>query len=459
MFKTPKRVFFFLIVLTIILIGVDLPEKYPLKFTIGNFSVNRVINPLGIHINALGLQINKDFTTKLGLDLSGGTHLALEADMKSIAESDRDSALESAKQVIERRVNMFGVSEPVVQSSKGQDSYRVLVELPGVTDVNKAMELIGQTALLDFREITVEPTASESAFFIPTLATTKPTGLTGKDLKRAMVQFSTQTGEPEVSIEFNSEGTKKFGDITRKLVGKPLAIFLDQFPVTWPRVNTEIIDGRAAITGSFTQEAAKTLALQLNAGALPVPVTPVEKRTVGATLGAESVKASIRAGFIGLAVVAVFMIAKYGWLGLFADMALILYGLLNFAIFRFIPITLTLPGIAGFILSIGMAVDSNILIFERFKEEKRLGKPWKMAMELGFGRAWDSIKDANVTTIITCLILFNPGNWQILPNSGLVRGFAVTLFIGVITSLFTGIVVTRTFIRVLYRERDKKEHI
>lgn len=459
MFKTPRRVFFFLILLTVVLIGVDLPEKYRLKLDIGPVHIDREVNPLGIHINAFGLNINKDFTTKLGLDLSGGTHLALEADMESIAKEDRDSALESAKQVIERRVNMFGVSEPIVQSSKSQDSYRILVELPGITDVNKAMELIGQTALLDFREITVEPSASESAYFIPTLTTTKPTGLTGRDLKRAMIQFSTQTGEPEVSIEFSAEGTKKFAEITRRLVGKPLAIFLDQYPVTWPRVNTEIIDGRAAITGSFTQEAAKTLALQLNAGALPVPVIPVEKRTVGATLGAQSVKDSVQAGFIGLAVVAVFMIAKYGWLGLFAVMALILYGLLNFAIYRFIPITLTLPGIAGFILSIGMAVDSNILIFERFAEEKRLGKPWKMAMELGFGRAWDSIKDANITTIITCLILFNPGNWQMLPSSGLVRGFAITLFIGVVTSLFTGIVVTRTLIRVLYSERAKKETI
>ncbi len=454
MFKTPQRVFFFLILLSVLLIGLDLPEKYRLKFKIGTFAVDREVNPLGIHINIFGLNINKDFKTRLGLDLSGGTHLVLEADMKNIASADKDSALESAKQVIERRVNMFGVSEPVVQSSKGQNSYRILVELPGVTDVNKAMDLIGQTALLDFREITIEPPASESAYFIPTLTTTKPTGLTGKDLKRAMVQFSTQTGEPEVSIEFSSDGAKKFAEITKRLIGKPLAIFLDQFPVTWPRVNTEIIDGRASITGSFTQEAAKSLALQLNAGALPVPVTPVEKRTVGATLGTESVRQSMQAGFIGLAIVAVFMIAKYGWLGVFADMALILYGLLNFAIYRFIPITLTLPGIAGFILSIGMAVDSNILIFERFREEKRLGKPWKMAMELGFGRAWDSIKDANVTTIITCLILFNPGNWEILPNSGLVRGFAITLFIGVVTSLFTGIVVTRTFIRVLYRERS-----
>lgn len=459
MFKTPKRVFFFLVLLSVFLIAIDLPEKYRIKFNVGKYHIDREIHPLSIHVNFFGMRIDRDFKNHLGLDLSGGTHLVLEADMKSIAKADRDSALESAKQVIERRVNMFGVSEPIVQSSKSPDSYRIIVELPGVSDVNKAVDLIGQTALLDFREISVQLTASESAYFIPMISSTKPTGLTGKDLKRAMIQFSTQTGEPEVSIEFSSEGGKKFAEITKRLIGKPLAIFLDQYPVTWPKVNTEISDGRAVITGSFSQEAAKTLALQLNAGALPVPVNVVEKRTVGATLGAESVTQSIRAGFIGLLIVALFMVAKYGWLGLFADLALVLYGLLNFALYRFIPITLTLPGVAGFILSIGMAVDSNILIFERFNEEKRLGKPWKIAMELGFGRAWDSIKDANITTIITCLILFNPGNWQLLPSSGLVRGFAVTLFIGVVTSLFTGIVVTRTFIRVLYKERTKKERV
>ena len=453
MFKTPRRVLFFLILLAVLLIFIDLPENYHLKFRVGNVTVDRVINPASVHVRLPGFVINKDFKTRLGLDLSGGTHLALEANMKGIKKEDREYALESAKQVIERRVNLFGISEPIVQKARSQDSYRIIVELPGVTDVNRAVSLIGATAQLDFREFIDYKESSESAFIIPTPLNTKATGLTGKDLKRAALQFSSETGEPEVSIEFNGEGGKKFADITKRLIGKPLAIFLDEFPVTWPRVNTEIADGRASITGSFTQEAAKTLALQLNAGALPVPVSVVEKRTIGATLGAQSVAESIQAGLIGLTIVAGFMIAKYGWLGLLADLALVLYGLLNFAIYRSIPITLTLPGIAGFILSIGMAVDSNILIFERFREEKRLGKPWRVAMELGFGRAWDSIRDANFTTLITCAILFNPGNWQLLPNSGLVRGFAVTLFIGVVTSLFTGIVVTRTLIRVLYKEK------
>ena len=430
MVKNPRLVFFLLLLLTAILTVIDLPEQYQLKF------------------------LHKRFQTHLGLDLSGGTHLSLEADMKDITEANRGEALEGAKEVIERRVNLFGVSEPIVQSATSGNSYRVIVELPGVTDVDDAIRLIGQTAKLEFREFTDEKDATPGAFVIPQVSNTKSTGLTGKDLKRAQMTFSTQTGEPEVSLEFSGEGGKKFADIARRLIGKPLPIFLDNFPVTWPKVNTEITDGRAVITGSFDQETAKTLALQLNAGALPVPVSVVEKRVIGATLGAESVSRSISAGLIGLSVVAVFMIAKYGWLGLMADMALLLYGLLNFALYRFIPITLTLPGIAGFILSIGMAVDSNILIFERFREEKRMGKPWRIAMELGFGKAWDSIRDANFTTLITCAILFNPGNWSFLPSSGLVRGFAVTLFIGVVTSLFTGIVATRTFIRVLYKEHD-----
>lgn len=401
----PLKLFFLLLVLTLSLVFIDLTPK---------------------------------FKTHLGLDLSGGIHVTLEADMKEIAPSDRNSALESAREVIERRVNLFGVGEPIVQSSRSEEHYRIIVELPGVTDVEKATSLIGQTAKLEFREFVGTPSA---------------TLLTGKDLRRARVDFSRETGEPVVAIEFTPEGTKKFADVTTRLVGKHLAIFLDNAPITNPVVQTPITEGSGVISGNFSRDGAKTLALQLNAGALPVPVSIIEKKTVGATLGAESVTKSIRAGTVGLVIVALFMIAQYGLLGLLADVALIVYGLLTFAVFRLVPITLTLPGIAGFILSIGMAVDSNILIFERYREEKRKEKPWYIAIEVAFGKAWDSIRDANFTTIITSLILFNPGNWQFLPSSGMVRGFAVTLLIGVLSSLFTGIVVTRTFIRVLYREK------
>lgn len=434
MLKDPRRVFIIILFLTLLAGYIDLPGQYHPGFQIGSFK--------------------KQFATKFGLDLSGGTQLVLDANMKDIAPADRTSALESAKQVIERRVNFFGVTEPVVQTATTQQTYRIIVELPGISDVNQAISLIGQTAQLDFREYT-NPTASISATttYADLFAMTKPVGITGKDLTRAQVTFDTTSGAPQVAISFSSAGAKKFADVTGRLVGKPLAIFLDNILVTSPTVKQQISDGQAVINGQFTQDEAKNLALQLNAGALPVPVTVVQKETVGATLGASSVAKSITAGVVGLTIVALFMIAQYGWLGLFADMALMVYGLLTFAIFRWIPITLTLPGIAGFILSMGMAVDSNILIFERFKEEKRAGRPWKVAMELGFGKAWDSIRDANFTTLITCMILYNPGNWQFLPSSGMVRGFAVTLFIGVLASLFTGIVVTRTFIRVMYKEK------
>lgn len=438
-----------LFVLAMMLVIVDLPENYRLKFTVFGRTVDRIINPPTLRLFGATIPIK----TSLGLDLAGGSHVVLEADMKDIKESDRASALESAKEVIERRVNFFGVSEPVVQTAVSESAYRIIVELPGVSNVDQAIGLIGQTALLDFREFKDTKEASPGAFIIPDVTNTTSVGITGRDLSRASISFSQQTGEPEVAIEFTSDGTKKFGDVTARLVGKQLAIFLDEFPITAPVVQTPITDGRAVITGSFTRETAKALALQLNAGALPVPVKPVEQRTVEATLGAESVAKSVLAGAIGLGFVAVFMVLQYGRLGFIADMALVLYGLISFGVFRLLHITLTLPGIAGFLLSIGMAVDSNILIFERYKEELQSGKPWHLAMELAFGKAWDSIRDANFTTIITSLILYNPTNWSLLPASGLVRGFAVTLLIGVIISLFTGIVVSRNFIRVFYREK------
>ncbi len=451
MFKNPRRVLVLLLLLTALSAIIDLPENYRVKFTAFGRTVDRVINPPTLTM----LGMNRPLKTALGLDLAGGSHVVLEADMKDIRQSDRATALESAKEVIERRVNFFGVSEPVVQTAVGEKSYRIIVELPGVSDVDQAISLIGQTARLDFREFTAGSEASPGAFLIPTLENTESVGITGKDLAHAALSFSTQTGEPEVALEFTGEGGKKFGDVTSRLIGKQLAIFLDSLPLTAPTVQTPITDGRAVITGSFTSDTAKTLALQLNAGALPVPVSVVEQRTVEATLGAESVRRSVMAGTVGLGIVAVFMALQYGRLGLIADAALILYGLFAFAVFRLFSITLTLPGVAGFLLSIGMAVDSNILIFERYREELRAGKPWAIAMEQAFGKAWDSIRDANFTTIITSLILYNPGNWNALPSSGLVRGFAITLLIGVLLSLFTGIVVTRTFIRVFYREKGR----
>ncbi len=391
------------------------------------------------------VQIKRDLRPRFGLDLQGGAHLVLKAEMGEIKEEDRDRALESAKNIIGRRVDLYGVTEPVIQTSKVGEDYRVIVELPGVKEVSQAIDLIGKTAQLDFQE---EKEGSPSGNFFEDF---QKTGLTGKDLLHSQVVFDPNTGNPQVSLEFNQEGKKKFAEITERNVGKRVAIFLDELPITIPMVNEPITDGRAVISGEFTVDQAKNLAIQLNAGALPVPIEVIEQRNIGATLGQESVKKSGRAGLVGLLTVILFMTAYYGRLGFLANIALIIYGLITLALYKLIPVTLTLPGLAGFFLSVGMAVDSNILIFERMKEEIRGGEPLRRAMELGFGRAWDSIKDANVCTLITCFILFNPFNWSFLNTSGMVKGFALTLGLGVIISLFTGVVVTRTLLRRFLR--------
>ncbi len=393
------------------------------------------------------------FPIKLGLDLQGGTELTLETKMDKIPSADQDTALEAARQVIERRVNLYGVSEAVVQSSKVGSNRRILVELPGVKDASAAADLVGKTAQLDFRQMpdSLPPEATTSG--IPPWDYAQPTGLTGSDLTKASVTFGQSGGQsgPEVAIQFSEAGAKKFAEITKNNVGKPLVIFLDNQPVMWPApiVKEEIDGGNAVISGSFTTDEAKQLSIQLNAGALPVPIDIIQQQTIGATLGASSVQASLIAGFIGIATVIIFMVAYYGIYGLIADLALIIYALMVLAIFRtglFImpPVTLTLAGIAGFILSIGMAVDANILTFERMKEELRFGKKGKMALESGFNRAWTSIRDSNISSLITAAILIKLG-------TSVVRGFAVTLAIGVLTSMFSAIVITRTFLRLMPR--------
>jgi preprotein translocase subunit SecD len=442
-----SKVLVFIIFLAVLAAVIDLPKNLPIKFNLFGYKVDTQVSSPEINISLGNFNFKRDLNIKEGLDLQGGTELVLQAKMDGIKPADRSEALNSAKEVIARRVDLYGVSEPVIQTSQQSGNYRILVELPGIQNIQQAIELIGQTAQLDFREL---PPGEASPSAVPIFSYVK-TDLSGKDLKKAMVQFSPQTGEPVVALQFNSEGAKKFGDITSKNVGKPLAIFLDDLPVTAPRVNEPITSGNAVISGKFTVTEAKNLAIQLNAGALPVPVSIVEQKNIGATLGKESVTKSIRAGLIGLLIVISFMVAYYGKLGLLADIALIIYGLITLAIYKLIPVTLSLPGIAGFILSIGMAVDSNILIFERMKEELREGKPLVQAMELGFGRAWDSIKDANICTIITTLVLINPFNFSWLVTWGVIRGFALTLLIGVLISLFTGVVVSRTLVRVFYK--------
>ncbi|QQG43603.1 MAG: protein translocase subunit SecD [Candidatus Daviesbacteria bacterium] len=400
----------------------------------------------------LAKTIAQKFPLKLGLDLQGGTQLVLQAQMDKISPNERDNALISAKEIIERRVNLFGVSEAVVQTSKLGQQQRILVELPGVKDSSVAAELVGKTAQLDFREIPPDtsPEASSSALLAAILQA-KPTGLTGADLKRASVTFGTSAGQsgPQVSLEFSAEGARKFAEITRRNIGKPLPIFLDGQPIEAPTVKQEITDGNAVITGQFTTEQAKTIATQLNAGALPVPVKIISSLHIGPSLGESSLNKSLIAGTIGLGIVTLYMIAFYGWWGILADLSLLLYTLIVFAIFKtggFIlpPITLTLAGIAGFILSIGMAVDANILIFERMKEELRWGKSKTVALELGFTRAWSSIWASNTSSLMTAVILYYFG-------TSIVRGFAITLAIGVLVSMFTAIVVTKTLLRLFIK--------
>jgi len=446
----PRRVLLLILALVIIAIYIDLPESVPLSIHWGKINYDTTIHRPPLQFNLGSLQVKRDFQIKQGLDLQGGTHVVLEADMTAIAVVDRADALASAKNIIQRRIDLFGVSEPIIQTSVTNNQYRLIVELPGVKDINQALDVIGRTAQLDFRELPAD--ATEAATFLDF----QPSGLTGKNLKRATVQFD-QKGLPEIALKFDSDGAKLFADITKRNLSKVVAIFLDQFPVVIPRVQTEITSGDAVITGSFTLDEAKNLAIQLNAGALPVPIQIIEQKNIGASLGQDSVQKSLKAGLIGLEMVMLFMILYYGWLGFLADIALIIYALITFALYKLIPITLTLPGLTGFILSVGMAVDSNILIFERMKEERRWGKSWKSAMELGFGRAWDSIKDANVATLITAFILFNPFDWSFLNSSGMVRGFALTLSLGIAISLFTGIVVSRTLIRVLYKDPTREQ--
>lgn len=436
----------FILSLTLIAAYISFPRQLQLNFSVGKFKIDKTISGENLDLRIGPFDFKRPIDVKRGLDLQGGTHLIFQAQVNDLPDADRVTSLESVKQNIERRVNFYGVTEASVQSSVVNNDYRLLVDLPGVKDINQAIDLIGQTAVLQFWEENPDKEAASKSGELYL-----QTDLTGKDLKRAAVTFDQNTSQPVVSLEFNGDGAKKFAEITKRNLKKIVPIVLDGVPVSTPSVDEPILDGNAIIRGSFTVEEAKKLAIQLNAGALPVSIKLIEQRNIGATLGSESVNKSLRAGVIGLGLVMLFMIAYYGRLGLLAAIALVVYGLLTLALYKLIPVTLTLPGIAGFILSVGMAVDSNILIFERMKEETRLGKPVKIAMELGFGRAWDSIRDANVCTLITAFILFNPMGWSFLNVSGMVRGFALTLALGIFVSLFTGIVVTRTLIRTFYK--------
>lgn len=446
--RKPRFLLWLIILLTLLSIFIDLPKEILVnkqRIQLPTLSPNITLGPI---------RVSRNFEFKKGLDLAGGTSIVLRADMKDIDESQRMAALDSARVVIERRVNFFGVSEPVVQTATVNKDYRVVVELPGITDLNQAIGLIGKTAQLSFWEgISTESAKTTSNEASPSaiplgmeilFPNPSKTNLTGSDLKQTSVTFDPNTGNPQVQLVFTQEGAKKFAEITKRNVGKIVSIVLDKDIIEAPQVREPILDGNAVITGSFTTNQAKSLSIQLNAGALPIPLSVLEQRSVGATLGEESLGKSLFAGGLGFLIIVVFMTVLYGRLGIIASAALILYTLFVLAIFKIIPVTLTLAGIAGFILSIGMAVDANILIFERLKEELRTGRKLEVAIELGFSRAWTSIRDSNVSSLITSGILYYFG-------TGTVRGFALTLAIGVLVSMFSAIVVTRTFLRIIYR--------
>ncbi len=436
---------FFILIVTCLALIVDWP-RVPVKFNLGPIKIDTVLAGPKLDTSIFGIPIKRDLDLKLGLDLQGGTDLTLRADMTGIAEKDRDQALDSVKQVLERRVNLYGVSEPVVQTAKASGEYRIIIQLPGIKDVDQAKQLVGQTAKLEFREA-VDPAAQAL-----TIENTKPTGISGKDLKSADAGFSdSQSSQGPsatvVNFEIKDESADKFKQLTKRLLQKPLAIFLDDTLLSAPIVQSEIgSKGQITLGENTSIEYAKSLATSLKAGALPVKkIDIVSERTVGATLGQESVQQSLLAGMVGLFVIGVFMVFFYGLPGMLANLALIVYTLVSIALFKTIPITLTLAGIAGFILSIGMAVDANVLIFERMKEELRAGRLRKQAIEIGFSRAWNSIRDSNVSSLITTFILFIFGTGQ-------VRGFAITLAVGIGVSMFTAITVTRTFLRFVYKE-------
>ncbi len=384
----------------------------------------------------------------LGLDLSGGTYLLYTADLSDIESAEKDSAMSGVRDVIERRINLFGVAEPRVQTTKAGSDYRLSVELAGIKDVNQAIKMIGETPYLDFREQRPEEEKNaileaqknnerlyEDPYFVPS----QPY-LTGKYLKKASLDFNPTTYEPTVQLQFNDEGAKIFEDLTAKNIEKQIAIYLDGMPISAPTVKDKISGGSAQITGKFTVDEAKQLVERLNAGALPVPVKLISQQSVGASLGKDSLKKSLFAGFVGILAVMIFMLIYYRKYGFFACLALIIYTILALAIFKLVPVTLTLAGVAGFILSVGMAVDANILIFERTNEEKKRGLKEAAAIEEGFRRAWLSIRDSNISTMITCVVLYTF-------TTSIIKGFALALFIGVALSMFTAIMVTRLMLK------------
>lgn len=384
------------------------------------------------------------FPFRLGLDLAGGTELVYKADVTKMSSGDIRPAMDTLRDVIERRVNIFGVSEPIIQVEEssalsGEKEHRLIVELPGVTDIDKAIELIGKTPLLEFKLLVDEASIPVGSTATEPVQMFTPTDLTGRLLERAQLDFDPSTRQAIVNLTFNSEGKELFAKITSENVGRVLAIFLDGEMISAPVIREEIRDGKAQISGQFTAEEASLLVRNLNYGALPVPISLVGTQTIGPSLGEAALNAGVRAGIWGFVLVAVFLILWYRLPGFVATVSLVMYTVISLAVFKLVPVTLTAAGVAGFILSIGMAVDANILIFERMREELVKGKKLSEAMKEGFARAWLSIRDSNVSSLITAIVLF----WL---GTSAVKGFALTLGLGVLISMFTAITVSRTLL-------------
>ena len=458
-------------------------------------------NP-GLHIHLGPIDIDRDIELRRGLDLQGGLQVLLEADLPA-DEVIEPGAMEATRVIIEQRVNGLGVSEPLIQLS---GSRRVIVELPGIEDPERAIETFGETGLLEFIDagrtflppgmvvttteevgatgpivptVTVTPTVgveltpaatltdtesltpTPAAVITPTVPSEPEepayeTVLTGRHLVGATMGFD-DLGLLEIRFQLNDDGAVLFAEYTRTHVGQLMCIVLDKEVVSCATINQAIPDGHVRLTreGGFPPEEAESIVIRLQYGALPIPLRVETNRTVGPTLGEDSLQKSLLAGVIGLSTVMLFMLLYYRFPGFLANVALVIYAAVVLALFKLIPVVLTLPGIAGFILSVGMAVDANILIFERMKEELRAGKGLRLAVEQGFSRAWPSIRDSNFATLITCAILFWFGSYF---GASVVKGFALTLGIGVVISMFTAIIVTRTFLRLIIDLDVVKHH-
>jgi len=397
------------------------------------------------------------FSFNYGLDLIGGTHLVYKADISNVDPIDVGTSMEALRDVIERRVNLFGVSEPIVQVEKSgvfavEAEERLIVELPGITDVEEAVALIGKTPLLEFKLVNITEARSETGDSFP-IEYYVETALTGRYIERAQLEFGSggagHSNEPVILLLFSKEGADVFSELTKNNVGKQLAIFLDGVVISSPVIREEITGGQATISGNFDPEEARELVRDLNFGALPLPIELLGTQTVGASLGKEALGKGVVAGGIGFIAVIIFLIFWYRISGVVASVSLLIYISIMFALFKLVPITLTSAGIAGLILSVGMAVDANILIFERMKEEIAKGKSIHESVTDGFKRAWLPIRDGNISSIITAIILF----WF---GTSIVEGFALTFGLGVIVSMITAITITRTLLLALPKMENRK---